>query len=761
MSNPGSADEMSTLAYQMNLFATLFPGRSARPFKRKRRAIPLPMWQRTSKSVSLKRLLSLMGALLVGISFAARAESPDAQFVRIYKLIQDADTLIANGQAPSAIEQYLDAQTALKNLQKVNPSWNEKVIKFRLNYVAEKLSTLNAQAPPAKSPPSPTATTPTARLPEPQQNDSRLDGLNQQVRTLEADKRLLEAKLREALSAQPAAIDPRELQKAEAKIRLVQKENDLLKVTVERARAKTDKPIDTSALEQTRNALADANFKLREQAAANARLELEKRELNERLLVLTASPRPAPIERKPSNTLESDTPPTVLNRQKDFEDTRLNLQRQTERIKQLTLERDALRKQLQTASPAKQLAALRTENESLKKQLAAAKSAGPRDNLGQQLQATRAELASQKSTNEALRLEKGVLERQLKELASKADKPAAPPGPADQRRADRTEAERIKRLERERDELQKKLNAANQELAKNRPPAKSSKKNPLTARQVEALNARLAVLQARKVPYTPEELALFKEPRRIPAPPVQVVNPPKTTTEFAVASATKDTPAPVATPGKRTEPPPEPKPAKKSIKDLPPGAASLVNEAQRAFAARHLDEAENKYLQALKLDEKSVFLLANLATIQLEQNRLSEAEANLKRALVGAPDDAFSLSLYGILKFRQEKLDEAEEALSRAAKIDPQNPETQNYLGITFSQKGLREAAEGALRKAIQLSPSYPSAHYNLAVVYATQRPPFRELARLHYQKAVSAGHPKNPDLEKLFEPDIPLGQSK
>ncbi|MEO8426506.1 MAG: tetratricopeptide repeat protein, partial [Verrucomicrobiota bacterium] len=408
----------------------------------------------------------------------------------------------------------------------------------------------------------------------------------------------------------------------------------------------------------------------------------------------------------------------------------------------------------------KQLAALRTENESLKKQLAAAKSVGPRDNLGQQLQATRAELASQKSANEALRLEKVVLERQLKELASKADKQTASPGAADQRRVDRAEADRIKRLERERDELQKKLNAANQELAKNRPPAKASKNAQLT-RQVEALNARLAVLQAPKVPYTSEELALFKEPRPLPAPPVQEVKSPTATTAFQVASAPLDSPAPGATPGRRTEPPPEPKPVKKSIKDLPPGAAPLVNEAQRAFAARRLDEAANKYLQALKLDEKSVFLLANLATIQLEQNRLSEAEANLKRALVGAPDDAFSLSLYGILKFRQEKMDEAEEALSRAAKIDPQNAETQNYLGITLSQKGLREAAEGALRKAIQLSPGYPSAHYNLAVVYATQRPPFRELARLHYQKAVAGGHPKNPELEKLFEPDIPAGQSK
>src|SRR5438552_6460780 len=100
----------------------------------------------------MKRLLSLLGALLVTISFTDGAESSDAQFVRIYLLIQDADTLAASGQASSAIEKYLDAHAALKNLQKANPSLNEKVIKFRLNYVAEKLASLNALVPPAKSP---------------------------------------------------------------------------------------------------------------------------------------------------------------------------------------------------------------------------------------------------------------------------------------------------------------------------------------------------------------------------------------------------------------------------------------------------------------------------------------------------------------------------------------------------------------------------------------------------------------------------------
>ena len=69
-----------------------------------------------------------------------------------------------------------------------------------------------------------------------------------------------------------------------------------------------------------------------------------------------------------------------------------------------------------------------------------------------------------------------------------------------------------------------------------------------------------------------------------------------------------------------------------------------------------------------------------------------------------------------------------------------------------LNQKGLRKPAEVALRKALQLDPTYAEAHHNLAIVYATQKPPFMELARWHYKKAVDFGHAKNPDLEKLLE---------
>ena len=132
--------------------------------------------------------------------------------------------------------------------------------------------------------------------------------------------------------------------------------------------------------------------------------------------------------------------------------------------------------------------------------------------------------------------------------------------------------------------------------------------------------------------------------------------------------------------------------------------------------------------------------------------RFDEAEKHIKQAVTIDPNDSYSWLVLGQLKFRQEKYDDALDALSRAAKIDPDDAQVQNYLGITLSQKGMRGPAETALRKAIQLDPGNGSAHHNLAVVYLTQKPPLVELAKWHYQKALAAGHPRNPQIEKMFD---------
>ena len=81
-------------------------------------------------------------------------------------------------------------------------------------------------------------------------------------------------------------------------------------------------------------------------------------------------------------------------------------------------------------------------------------------------------------------------------------------------------------------------------------------------------------------------------------------------------------------------------------------------------------------------DKNNAVALANLAAIELEENKLDDAESHLKAALAINPNDAYTLSTYGYLEFRQQKFDEALDALSRAAKLDPQNAQIQNYLGV-------------------------------------------------------------------------------
>jgi len=83
--------------------------------------------------------------------------------------------------------------------------------------------------------------------------------------------------------------------------------------------------------------------------------------------------------------------------------------------------------------------------------------------------------------------------------------------------------------------------------------------------------------------------------------------------------------------------------------------------------------------------------------------------------------------------------------------LDPNDAKTRNYLGISSSHRGLQEAAEQECRKAIELDEGYADAHFNLAVIYATQKPPSKELAKRHYTRALELGVPKDPELERLL----------
>jgi tetratricopeptide (TPR) repeat protein len=269
---------------------------------------------------------------------------------------------------------------------------------------------------------------------------------------------------------------------------------------------------------------------------------------------------------------------------------------------------------------------------------------------------------------------------------------------------------KLAEVERQRNELQTKLAAA--------PSAAPATPDP----QLDQLRARLAVLEAQAVPYTPEELAVLKK------------NPP---------------PIPAQGPA----PPAESKHVVHSRKDLPPGTGALMDEATRAGMQRDYAKAAEIYKDILHQDENNVYVLGFLAHTQFLMGQLAECEKTVTHALALDPEDPASLMWLGILRYRQEKLDEALNALSQSAKYASTNPATQYYLGRVLTEKGLRSTAETAFRKALEADPKYADAHYSLAFVYAQEKPPSLELARWHYQRAVDLGHDKSPELEKLLAP--------
>jgi Tfp pilus assembly protein PilF len=560
--------------------------------------------------------------LSLAVLLPVRGQSPDDRYVRIYSLIEEADKQNEAGQSRQAMTKYLEAQIAIKELQQAHPEWNSKLVGYRLEYISSKLEPLTKQVNSGAS----NAATPANETRATQASPaSQVAMLQEEIGRIAAQNAMLEAKLREALSVQPAAIDPRELAKADQRIKALQKERDLLAVSLEQSVSKQG---SSSGNKET-----DAKQNMVTQTAVVSVLRRQNEELQKQITDLATK-------------LKQSGRPTASN-----EDT-LKLK--------------------------ETIAALDASNRVMREEQAAMEN--------RLLQFVRDHGPGAAAQN-------AELQKQL----------------AEARQAAKAAAE-------ERDGLIQKLNEVTKTLNQR------DARFPVVAtqeleKQLEAIRAKLQIFEAKQVPFSAEELALFKRP------PIKV------------ASAQTNAPT-----------------VKKKSNELPPGAGPLVAEALRAIDAGRLAEAEKKYKEVLKQDENNTYVLANLAAVQMDQDKVAEAESTLKKALEADAQDPISLYLMGGLKLRQEKYDEALDALSLSAKLDPEKANTQYYLGKALIQKGSRGPAETALRKAVQLKPGWGDAHYQLAVLYATQEPNFKELALYHYKQAIAGGAARNVELEQWME---------
>jgi chromosome segregation ATPase len=234
----------------------------------------------------LRRFSSLV-ALCLGAYLACAQGGPDDQFIVAYNLIQQAEQ---SRDARVASHLFEQAHSQLLKIQRSYPSWNERVINYRLRFCSEKLAALREAA--AKSPaPEPTTNTPPGTVapvvPAPDAPSgevlTQFNELNDRIRRLATEKQTLEAKLREALSAQPAPIDPRELQAAVDRISALQSTNKTLLTKLEAQEADRRNLVDKVVAEEANRALAETRRQLDEQKAAAARLQKERTEVELKL----------------------------------------------------------------------------------------------------------------------------------------------------------------------------------------------------------------------------------------------------------------------------------------------------------------------------------------------------------------------------------------------------------------------------------------------------------------------------------------------
>lgn len=665
----------------------------------------------------MKRFSSITTLVLsLGLLFTAQAAGPDDSFIQAYTLIAQADNLSRLGQKNSAIQKYRQAHNDLAALQSGYPNWNAGVVSFRIKYVDQKLKALGDAAPETAAPSAkPAVLDPAAARRE-------IAILKRKVESLQNAIILKDAKLKEALSAVPSPEETQQLATLEANLSGLRQENANLKSAIDKAttrlkgantglakaqadaekaqadlakaQAETEKTNEAlaQAVEEAKTAKAKANdrqAKRLENKLADKQENLAKTEKELASLVTAHKALESELKSFKKGSREKDLQAQVGSLQKELSGNEEDLEKASGNVAALKSDKISLEEELKSFKKGNREKDLEAEVGSLEKQLA---------NSNSKLKETASNLASAENSNDSLgdqlkAFQKGSREKEFSNYIISLEKRLA--------KAERKNTNPASK----RKGLTGIFNWQKSDRAEKAQVAELQNR-------IDTLRSRLEILEAEKIPYTDEEKKLFAEPNTGDQP----VN----TLQAKVAT-------------------------------LPEGGADDFKAGQAALIEAKFGEAEQKFLHVLKLDEENPLTLGNLALAQMEQGNYEGAEASLTRALKNDDEDAFSLSLIGTLRYRQKKYDEARDYLAKAVKLNPEDSRAQHFLGSALNNLGQRKAAETALRKAVQIKPGYSEAHHNLAVVYATQNPPFIALAKFHYDKAVAGGHKKNADLEKIL----------
>ncbi len=185
---------------------------------------------------------------------------------------------------------------------------------------------------------------------------------------------------------------------------------------------------------------------------------------------------------------------------------------------------------------------------------------------------------------------------------------------------------------------------------------------------------------------------------------------------------------------------------------LPALTTALSERAANAFGQGKWDEARKAYEEMLQEDPNNALTLANLGAVEQNADHLKAAQSYMMRAVAINPTLQQTWIALGMCSYEKGDTYLALSALSRATHEDPTDAKAHNYLAVIVKKLGWLDAAEAELQRAIELSPDYANAHFNLALMYLERKPPAMELAKRHYDKALSLGAERDEIMEQKLK---------
>ncbi len=747
----------------------------------------------------MTKALSALLAVLVVFSSPVTlraAVDPGDRYLQFYFQVGEAEKQESAGNITEALQRYEAANALLDSIRRDSPTWKPEIVAYRSKYCRDKVAALRSlnrsAAPPSSRPNPPTGLPPASTMP----SDPLPQHLPPQAATQRKSPPQPVAPVApvEPVAPASAASSP------DLRSRMTQLEREL-------SAAKRELNNTRASLEAARKELGKGAAGA-DNAQKVVRLQQERDQLQSRLDQMQrelAATQTQAVDQRVSELLDK-----LTTAQNQLKEARSAVAVRDEQIQKLAQQRLDLQEKLQGTQ--KDLDILRKGGSVPGGANAAAieaelrKTQAERDDLQNKLEETQKEMAMLKAGAVDKRVaqllaENSILNEKLKRAEETLSKVRSSGGGAQTSASDITglreqlasardqirkiEAENME-YERSAADLKAKLTEAEASLSQARKDISQSSSQGGLQEENEMLRSIVSRQQKEQARRESTKRLAFDELKKLKiqsevlenqiellgAPVVELSDDEKRLLKLgdvrqqaapapAEIPAIQDTPTisaplPEQQPETETVTQPQKSSAASGSSDLtsavPALAVPLAREAQDYFTRRDFERAATKYEEILKSYPDNLHALSNLGVVRFQQGKFPEAEQVLLKAIKVDPNDGFSHSILGIVHYKLGRYEEAVTALRKSALLLPNDASTRNYLGIACMQKGWQSIAEEELRKAIEIDPTYGDAHFNLSVVYATQKPPAKEMARRHYKRAQELGVPADPDLERMLE---------